>query len=396
MSNKTMLKLRFILIVGLLALAASVFAVQIDKYNRCVVSGKLFFPIGISACEIVDSGDMDRIADMGFNCVADTSLLQMGWPLDKVENHLDEYHRRKLKLIFVLKDCYDGSKWAVTRYGKWNGSFEVLKGAVSSFRAHPAILAWLLNDEMSGERIPEIRERYNWIKKNDPNHPVYSVLYRRQDLENHTKLTDVFGVDAYPVYSSSHEKLGAVPMAFFGEATRAAVKSVKNRQAVWMMPECASQRRTMSEKCRPPTYEEMLCEAFQGLVYGARGIVFYNYTDLKFDGDAQMASVKRMVKALKEVEPFALGLDVDRKLELSTSNTRVGVATRRAGETCYALAVNPYYRSARARFDLGSAVPPNLESRKSGGKWRKVKITDRSFYEELEPLGVREFRWKAP
>lgn len=368
--------------------------VYIDDQKRCVVNGKLFFPIGIVAVEPIDSEDLDWIAGAGFNTVANTSLLSMDWPLEQVKDQLDDYSERGLKAIFVLKDCYDGTQWEIDHYGQWKGSYEVFKGAVNTFKKHPAILAWQLHDELSDDYIPEIRKRYNYVHKTDPEHLTWQVLYRQQNLPHYADVADIFGVDNYPVFDWQREHLSSIPMEGFGEATRAARNAVHLDRAVWMMAECSSQKVTMSLDGRAPTYDEILCEAWQGLVNGSRGIILYNYTDLKADGEDQMQDVTRVAAALKQAEPAVLGDDANDKADVIPSDKRIGVTIRQTGKRFYCLAVNPRYQTSRVKFVCHRMGPERIvDARTPGGSSRKIILSHMSFVDTFEPLGVRMYTW---
>lgn len=121
--------------------------VYIDNQQRCIVDSKQFFPMGFYCSGNVNDviSYINRISESRFNCLMNYSTPY--YPLDNIKLLLDTANSKNIKIIFSVKDCYDGSKYELKKAGPWVGSFNVLKGMVSTYKDYPSVLAWYLNDE---------------------------------------------------------------------------------------------------------------------------------------------------------------------------------------------------------------------------------------------------------
>ena len=120
----------------------------IDEYNRFILNGEPFFPIGLYVAQCPnESGhvsQLDEIADSPFDtlmnyctCTCD----ELGDITDQqITNYLGRLEERNLKLIFSLR-LYIGHGQADIRD---------ITQKVNTFKGHPAIISWYMNDELGG------------------------------------------------------------------------------------------------------------------------------------------------------------------------------------------------------------------------------------------------------
>ncbi len=364
--------------------------VYIDNLNRCVADGQQFFPLGFYCwgTQSEASAYLNRLSGTKFNCLMNYTVLW--YPLKGIKSFLDTASQKGIKVIFSVKDCYEGSQWAVTQAGSWSGSFNVLKGMVNTYKSHPALLAWYLNDELSGTYLPAITDRYNYIASNDYNHPVWQVLYRGQNLSAHTENTDVMGVDNYPVWNSLANGTNSPQMETFGMAAEDTRKATMGARGIWMVPECCSIESATTPNSQPPTYEEIMCEAYQALTSGARGLIFYNLTELlNNDGEDQWNVMKHVGDDLYSIKPVVLGTDVS---ATSVTDSRISLITRSANGAVYILAVNPSEDAVSASFTLGSGVSARSAVVSTpGASQRTLAVNNGAFVDQIGPLGIRVY-----
>lgn len=212
--------------------------VYIDNQNRCVVDGELFFPIGFFCSGGVSNVNeyIDLISKTNFNCLMNYSMLY--YQLNDINNVLDYANQKGVRIVFSVKDCYDGSRWELNKAGPWEGTFNVLKGMVSTYKDHPAILGWYLNDELSGSFLPQIIERYQYISENDRNHPAWQMLYYKQEFPLHADNTDILGVVSYPVMKNNNNP----NMYEYTDAVKRVADAVMQSRGIWTICECSTIR----------------------------------------------------------------------------------------------------------------------------------------------------------
>ncbi|MCL5105314.1 MAG: carbohydrate binding domain-containing protein [Armatimonadetes bacterium] len=371
--------------------------VYIDEYGRCVVDGKLFFPLGFYDNGMSASGmsDLDRISATKFNCIMNYTTSTGA--LKYTDAYLARAQSVGLKIIFSVKDCYSGTPWEPTSLGFWTGAFNIFKGLVETYKNHPALLAWYINDELSNEYLPQIADRYNYIKSSDPNHPAWQVMTTATNHRAHVDNTDVLGVDDYPVFQQYRDKLAQPPMSDFGKYTDYLRAAGMGARAIWMVPECSSQK-PYNSLSQPPSFQQMMCLAYQGLIHGARGLVFFSLEYLTSDdGDAQFAAVRQLGDELDRIKPIALGIDAPTTLKLTVSDARISVLSRMSGSNLYMLAVNPYNETVTAAFKLGSRViASSVRVGPPGIVQKTIPVTNGAFTDSLEPYGVRVYKTSAP
>lgn len=360
--------------------------VVIDSAGRTLVDGEPVFPLGCYAADRrVD--DLDHLQRAGFNCIMNYGMI--GGSLDEMRGYLDEADRRGIRVLFSVKDCYEGTAWPQVEFGPWKGSLSVVRGMAETFRDHPAVLAWYINDELSGPEIPRIEERYDLLRAVDPDHPVWQVLWFGQDYPAHLASCDAIGVDNYPILAACAQGRPDSPaIETFGRASAALQAAVGGSRAIWMVPECSSQR-YVTKDSRPPTLEELRCHAFQAITHGSRGLVFYWTPGIREDGEAQWQVLERLGAELNQLLPVLLADDAPEAETVRAEDARVSTVTRRVGDRLCVLAVNPYAESVTTvlRFGAGATA---AEITVSDGE-RRLPVEGKAFADTLEPRGVRVY-----
>lgn len=301
--------------------APSAHAVTLDRAGRTRVGGKPFLPAGLYCGGLPSAAELDRIAAAGFNCLMPYGSMSMKCEGTKregaeaIREALDACERRGLKVIFSIKDVYAGTRWERIRFLDAAGETDVVRRVVTSFRDHPAILAWYVNDELPVTMLDRLTARRREVNRLDPAHPAWAVLYQFDELPHYGPTCDVLGVDPYPIADASSRDMRRVVAAMDG-ARRAA--GTREGVTVWAVPQIfnwgearAKTREEYVARFRDPTAAEMRAMTLLCALRGARGFVFYSYSAMRHgpaapDFERRWPDVASLGGLLRDLAPFLL------------------------------------------------------------------------------------------
>ncbi len=296
----------------------------IDADGTAIVSGKRFLPIGIY-CGIPHKYELDNIAEAGFNCVAMYGSMFLRFnrkqkaSIETIKEVLDYCHAKQLKVIFNLKDVDAGVKNPIIEWMGAKTEKDILTKAVMTFKNHPALLAWYINDEKAIMHIPAIARRRELINRLDPFHPTWGVGYQFEDLCMYGPTCDIIGVDLYPIKSKASNDMRIVSYA---------MKCVEaTGLPCWVVPQlfnyAAYQPKEFRANYRAPSETEIRSEVIDMAAHGAKGFVFYAYEVLSYNGQfkTEWAKVKRVIRFVRYLAPFILS---SRKVERIIPKKMIG------------------------------------------------------------------------
>jgi len=363
--------------------------VWIDDQQRLIVDGKPFFPLGLYLGPTEDE-HLARIAAAGFN-----TILSYGYGVAaNPEAYMERAQSHGLKVIYSVKDFYEGSTWFPKAQGK--GGPELAVQYIRKFRDHPALLAWYINDELGLGWLPKLQAMYRVVEDEDPQHPAFQVLCRPAEFGGYYDVTDILGVDPYPVPRR--------PVSMVTEWMETATAAMRGAKPVWVVPQLHKWGvYSGKDEEREPTYDEKRCMAFLGLIGGAKGIIFYSYYDLFQETGHNQApagvferrwnEVTRIVADLRKAIPAALeGEPV--AVDTSGSGPDVRASAFRLDGHVYLLAANA---SSESPQDVAAKLTgaPRGAVRKlfSGGA---AKLEGEALRGTLPPLGVEAYLMTVP
>lgn len=362
-----------------------------DDNNITIVDGKPFFPLGLFTGHGPATDEaikvLDEIADSPFNTITNYGINEAS--IQQIRRYLGAVNKRGLKIIYSIKDFYEGTQYYPGRVGHYRGEEEMTRGVIREFKNHPAILAWYLNDELPPKYIPRLAKRYKLVKALDPNRPTWIVLYQVNELKSYRDTTDIMGTDPYPIPRSS--------VSMVGEWTQLTRKAVGPKRAVWMVPQAHNTSIYLKDgtKYAGPTFDEMRCMAYQCLVHGANGLIFYSFFDLKRDPlgfESRWVDVKQLGAEIKSLIPILLSTEEPPKVQLSSGVRYIHFSTRRHDGKLYILAVNVSREEQDAEFTISEGV-----------KEARVLFEDRSLpvekyrlTDKFQPIAVHVYKMKLP
>ena len=326
--------------------------VFLDEHNRTLVNGQPFFPLGWYYGP--GPGDpkfrehIDRISGSPFNTIMCYGV--NSGSANTVREYLDYLARRNVKIIYSIKDVFEGTRHYHEPVFGWRGEEEIVSRVVETFRDHPALLGWYLNDELPLTMRRRLEARQQLVSRLDPNHPTWAVLYQVDDLYGYLNTADVLGTDPYPVPDK--------PVATAAEWTRKSRAVSDGCKPLWMVPQAfdwACYRKNPAQG-RPPTLDEERVMTYLCLIHGAHGLIYYNYADLLRDPTAgfarRWADLLKVGQEVKQLEPALLSVAPPPKLEVEApSSVHYAVRADESGRACVLLA-NPAATAALVRVPV--------------------------------------------
>jgi len=319
--------------------------VEIDEQGFVHKDGVKIFPLGVYVTN-VDSNDLERIKAAGFNTILSYSLRSLN-DANAFLNLADNYD---INVIYSLKDYYKGLKWAPADIE----SSDYVGKYLQEIGKHKSLLAWYVNDELPLKRLPEIKSMSDKVNSLDGKHPVLQVLYDRSTVQMYINTSDIIALDAYPVGRKDDLLLSSL-------ATEKVVSIAGKNKSPWLVPQMmdwGNYKKEMQQ--HPPNWQELQNQAYQGLIAGAKGMVFYSYYDLFYNSyprnkkdlesfRTKWREVVAMMDNVKPLIPVILNGSVIDK-ERPTAESDVKYRFYKYSGRRYLLLANPYYRESVIRF----------------------------------------------
>jgi hypothetical protein len=366
---------------------------RIDSRGSLIVGGQPFFPLGWYGGHNLQH--LEEIADSPFNCVLDYGINHLA--PEEIRSYLDAAQKRGVKIIYCMNDLYPTTPY-LKRIGPWEGYEQMLTGVVTSFRDHPSIIAWYLNDELPTELVPAMRKHYERMCELDPGHPAFIVHFMRSALASFVPTTDILGIDSYPI--PNH------PATDVSEMEDAGWQATKGLKPVWMVlqafawyqywepddPNATGGRgRAPTElelrKGRAPTRDEVRCMTYLALTRGAKGLIYYCYYDLRVlpQYREMWGWLKEIGKEVRALSPVLLSA---KSLPMKAP-PGVHVLLLEHEGSLYLLAVNCEQKAARCKFRLPRAAAGQVEVMFEG---RKVTPSGPAIADDFAPLQAHVYR----
>ena len=263
---------------------------------------------------------------------------------------------------------------------------QMLNRVAATFKDHPGLGAYKGVDEprnpFRGEdwlRPAGLVRAYRRLKALDPQHPLVIIQAPRSSvaqLAPYRPAFDITGADIFPVAypPGLHSDLPNRDISVVGDVTRKMVRAAGGKP-VWTTLQIAWSG-TVTSARRPnvvplfPTLHELRFMAYQAIVAGARGLMFFggHLTQVARPADAEAGwnwtfweqVLRPLLQELSStaVEPALVAADA--KPQVKASAKDVEVLTRRDGRFLYVLAVRRGGATSRVAF---TGLPKKLSGR---------------------------------
>ena len=304
--------------------------VKIDLFSQSLlVNGEPFFPIGLYWLRA------DILAPMR----------QLHF------NSGDYYYKLRGEEVAALMDAaaVEGMQilLELTEYArrKPEPDYRAIAALVKRYRQHPALLAWYLVDEPDETKMAPASALaiYELIRELDPYHPVYLVNNRPHTYAAYSDASDILAIDVYPIPN--------YPISRVGSYMERARWTSLERKPVWLIAQAFG---GVEHWARSPTASELRNMIYQGLVGGAKGVLFYRYcqeNERHIQPLALWREVQHLAAELAELGPVLL--QEEHSLGARPASDEVAVAVKEYKGDFYVFAVNVAEDSRQARFASG-------------------------------------------
>lgn len=224
---------------------------------------------------------------------------------------------------------------------------ERLINEINAFKDHPALLAWYIADEPTGNRITpdSIVIIYNLIKEIDPWHPVSIVFMAPfSSAKKYSEALDIVMADPYPVPAS--------PITLVGDVAASLSRDFSGRRALWIVPQAFGGGEWWE---REPTLQELRSMTYQSVINGARGIQYFVRQGLNYfpKSTSAWAECGRIAAEIAELTPWLLSDEVPVQVRSGSQNIIVTSAIHDG--TLMIMAANKTNSPQRADFSISGS-----------------------------------------
>lgn len=337
--------------------------VTFDRFNRTIVDGRPFFPLGMYCLDIT-AADIATYTNGPFNCIMPYRFTD--------ESKLDICAAAGVKVIYPVNESYEEMDKASPERRRQLGEKNVY-GKVRRFKNHPAVMAWYTADEIREPYTYLLEERNDAIHALDPDHPTWIVIYDSDHVRSFVRGYDVIGMDPYPI---GNRGLGRAKIGIAAAWAQQAQKRMYGFRPMWHVPQAFDwgyyrPAETNDAAVRLPTLAEMRSMTWQAIAAGANGIVFYSFHDLlkrdNWPKDRVAGGWENVCKVARELK------------------AKETVLLSEPGPAAESASPDVICRTWRAEDGTVHLLVCNMTDR---GVEAKVRVGERVFDFSLEPIGV--------
>ena len=354
--------------------------VAIDRFNRTIVDGKPFFPLGayINHIDGPDETNFSVYCQAPFNCV-----LPYAFPQNK--ECLDRCQRTNLMVIASVYHVWAGTRNAWVKRESEEEPF--LRQAAKLCANHPAMLAWYLYDELPASMLPRMDRRRRLMAEIDPEHPTLGCICQVDEMRDYLPTCDVVGSDPYPI---GREHIKAHPISMVRDWTRRTREGTFGARAMWQIPQMFDWA-WFSKGGTPkfPTRDEFRNMSYQCVAEGANGLIYYHFSRFMKAEETFARCWPYVCAALREIAAAIPVFLLDPgPVPASCSSEDLLVRTWRDGESAWILAVNATRKPLSAEVEFEGNLGSLAELR--FGTAPKIDGKKLSF--DMAPLACTLFR----
>ena len=414
--------------------------VAIDSTGCIVIDGQKVFPIGMSEAPPLGGKTRDGRDAWAEVASAGANFLRSGlrsWNLQQIDSQIAAERARMDGAAAHGMYCWPrlgnaGNLPTTTAGGQPSVPDQLLVKIANGLKTHPALGAYKGVDEPAWGGIPAdglARARAK-LRTVDPDHPVVitqAPLGSIASLVPYRPAFDITGADIYPVAypPGQHSDLPNKDISVAGDVTKKMVDAAGGKP-VWMTLQIAWSGITPNQQRadlvpRFPTLQEERFMAYQAIVDGARGLVFFGgqLTQVMRPRDAQLGwnwtfwelVLRPLLVELTSPSVLPALIAPVAQAAVTASAADVELTARRSGTFLYVIAVRRGGATSRVTFsDLPSKqggapltvgqvmfeyvqdpLPPPIQPDKQ--QFRYVNVANGSFKDWFGPHDVHVYRF---
>ncbi|MFC1718716.1 hypothetical protein ACFL6S_34005, partial [Candidatus Poribacteria bacterium] len=308
---------------------------KLSPDNTILMDGQRLFIIGIYHIPKSDE-PFRELAEAGFNLVkCDT------------KEQLDSAHEHGLKAWVPLGGQLDFSKDKEEREGN-------IKKRVEELKDHPALLVWESMDEPAWTwkkpwepraSAEGLAQGHEFVKELDPDHLLWINHAPRntwKTLAEFSQNVDIIACDVYPIISEDIDADKTYAIMPNGEQTDLADQTIScvgkymdklkkaagEHRATWLVAQgFAWDSKQNPDNPRYPTYGETRFMAYNAIIHGAKGILYWG-TYLMPQPSEHWSNLKKVSRELGDLSPVLASATVTHSISLEYEGATRGHTMR--------------------------------------------------------------------
>jgi hypothetical protein len=275
--------------------------VKTDRFTGgLIVNKRQFFPFGFYCYSPVYSTLPEEEVVKGFNMMSPYQKI-LPETFNERKAYMDRCAQLGMKVHYNLLSVSGGGGVGSKIEGiSDEQKREQLIVEIKAFRDHPALLAWYISDEPTGNKITplQLEDIYKAVKENDPWHPV-SIVFMAPFLSSikYANALDIVMADPYPIPNS--------PLTIVGNVSGQLRAEFDGKKPVWIVPQAFGGGEWWG---REPSIQEIRSMTYQAIMNGARGIQYFVRQGLNSfpKSTATWNECGRMALEIAEITPWLL------------------------------------------------------------------------------------------
>jgi hypothetical protein len=345
-----------------------------------IVNGRKFFPFGFYCYSPVYPTLPEEEVVKGFNMISPYQKI-LPETFNNRKAYMDRCAQLGMKVHYNLLSVTGGGgvgskidSLSDTR------KKELLLQEIETFKDHPALLAWYIADEPTGNKITpdSLLKIYELIKRIDPWHPV-SVVFMAPFLsaKKYSNALDIVMADPYPVPRS--------PISMVGDAAKSLSSEFRGKRPVWIVPQAFGGGEWWE---REPTLQELRSMTYQSIINGARGIQYFVRQGLNLfpKSTGTWSECGRMAVEIAELTPWLLS--DEETIPVSSGSSDVLVTSAVSNDQLMIMAVNKSNAPRRADFSIRRQI---TVSAKVLFENRNIQVNNGFFSDYLPAFGSQVY-----
>ena len=348
-----------------------------------LVDGKPWFPIGVTSFSPT-SPEAERIAGAGFN------LLVPGRFTNGEADVVGTALARAEELGVYVLEWNNGYVYDKLTPEESRGRFSE---SVANVAGHRRFLGWMCDEAIwNGVPVSTVRDGYLAARAAAPTLVFWQNQAPRntvEDLARYCVWADVSGMDIYPVEGASHSDLPNKTLSVVADEMEKQHRTVDGRKPVWAILQgfgWGAWEKDEAKHKRAPTWVETRFMAYDSILHGATGIIYWGAAYEDQDSDI-WDSLRRIAGELSELEP---ALVAEERVDVTVEgDAPVAAMGRRVEGKLWVMAVNESDAPVEAALRCAGDAT-RLE--RFAEEAAPVTVEDGAIHDTFAPWGVHVYR----